>query len=150
VPGDLAPIPTDHWIFLVDHSGGRLLCARRAQDRADLNEVGRLINESPEPEHHPPSTLSGHGSHAYASLHHEVEERRSRWAKTAAAWLARHADQRGIDRVAVVSPGHLIGALRKAWPVHLAPRISEHEGELCRLTMTELSRHPAMDRLVAT
>lgn len=138
--------PLEHWILAVDHRLGRLVRGQVTQGHAHLEEVARLVNDAPVPEHHPASALAGHGSHAYASLHHETEELRSRWATTVAAWLARSIS--ASERVHVVAPGHLLGALRQAWPSHLQRRIDEHEGEFSALTASELVRHPTIARLL--
>lgn len=141
-------MPTDQWIFVLDHRAGRLVRGRIAAGRAHLDEVARLTNDEPEHVHERPSSLSGRSSHGYASLHHEEEERRHRFAKTAAAWLAPQVQQQHIARLTVVAPGHLLGALRKTWPARLAALITEREAELSALTPAELAQHPAIAQIL--
>ncbi len=140
--------PTDHWILVIDHRTGRLVRGRIAENRPYLDDVARLTNDEPERERQRPSVRSGHGSHSYASLHHEEEELRHRFAKVAAAWLTPLVQQHKIQHLTVVAPGHLIGALRKAWPPRLAQVITEHEGELSGLSPTALAQHVAIAKIL--
>jgi len=138
------------WMLAVDERGGHLFRVDRTKAGSIHIEFGDDIREEwEEREHGRPSPRVGKGSHSHASEGHEIETRRARFAKETAAWLDQQLDRLGIaDSITVLAPPQFLGALRKAWPPHLAPRVDEHGSDLAHLSAADLARHPTIVKLM--
>ncbi len=146
--------PTTRWMVTADVRRARLLSLRELPDgRWRAEEHGALESRWEDfHEHGRPSAL-GRGpvasaSQHFASIGHEPEEQRRRFARDVMAWLVSNSEQLSIDQVNVFAPPGMLGTLREevvSGPV----RIALLEGELTRLSPHELEAHPAVMSAVA-
>lgn len=142
--------PKDRWILVADSEHARLLQgAVVAHDRIHLEEKAKLMTTFTAGEHHRPSSLAGRGHSAHASFGHEHEEKLAHFARELARWLEKELNSRRIDSCALFAPTHFLGALRKEITKPVAAKVSEHAGEITKLTPGQLVEHPAVAALLA-
>lgn len=119
-------------------------CGWDAKRRLVLEPVSQLQNPwEHEHEHGRPSVLgrgpSANASQHFASLGHEPEEEKQRFAREVATWLK--AAPRSATRLVVFAAPGFIGRLRVECR---EPNVDLRECELTRLTPDELTRHTAV------
>lgn len=122
---------------------------RTAVGRLHVTVADEVTDTWQEHEHSRPSPLKGKSGYTYASTGREGEERRTRFAKEVSVWLERHAEDLGIDRIAVFSPPRFLGALRIAWSPRFAVRVDEHHRNLTYLSPGDLARHDSIVNLMS-
>ncbi|MHC4991956.1 MAG: baeRF12 domain-containing protein [Planctomycetota bacterium] len=130
---------------MADERTGRLLrIGRTSTGRLRVDVEVELLDTEEEHEHGRPSPRAAKTGHTYASLGHEDDTRRDRFAKQTAEWLESQTERLAIDHVAVFAPPRWLGALREAWSPQLAPHVEEHQGDLTNLAADDLVRHDAI------
>jgi protein required for attachment to host cells len=141
----------DHvWLALADAQKCRLVrCGVTKQGTPRVDECDVLDNKLPRHEHGRPMALGGMTGHSFAAPHHDEEETQRRFAAQIVEWLQQQSTEHGIERLTVLAPPRLLGALRKTPLGSLKGRIEEHEGNLMHLETDALSEHPLIRRLVA-
>ena len=135
------------WLIVMDSEIARLLRGTATKhDHVHLDEVGNLATTFDAGEHHRPSRLSEPGRSG--PVGHEHELKTAHFAQQVAQWLEKELPARGIARCALFAPSHLLGALRKSWGKGVADKVTEHAGELARLSRNDLSKHPKVVALM--
>lgn len=138
------------WVLTADEEAGRLLRVERtASGQAHVAIDDEIHDSWQEHEHGRPSPLGGKSGHTYASVGHEDETRRERFAKEVAVWLEQRAEEMHINRIVVFAAPKFLGALRGAWSPRIAIRVEEHHGDLTHLSAGDLARHDAILGLVS-
>jgi protein required for attachment to host cells len=136
-----AELPDHAWFALADAEHCRLLCCRLTeQGTQHVDEYDALENTCPEREPMRPQTGDG--------MTHDVEEKERRFAGQIVEWLQENAKRRVIDRLVIFAPPGMLGALRKITSQLLAGRLLETEGNLMRLRVGQLAKHPMVYSLV--
>ena len=137
--------PKDKWILVADSEHARLLQGTLlAHGRVHLDEKDKIATTFVAGEHHRPSTLSGHGHSAHASFGHEHEEKLAHFARELAKWLEKQLTAHKIETCALFAPARFLGALRKELGKPVAARLTQHDGEITKLTPGQLVDHPAV------
>ena len=123
------------WFASADAQQCRLLCCdRTARGTLQVDECDALHNTLPEQEHARPMTQSG-------ATHH-VEDKERRFAGQIVDWMQERAGMHKIDRLMVLAPHRMLGALRKVPPGSLTGHLEELQGDLIRLEAGQLAEHP--------
>jgi hypothetical protein len=142
------PLRSEYWISTLDEAGGRLLCFRRAGGgRWSFEEVSNIVNKHRQTRIHERTAMLGRTGEArpqLASLPHETEEDRRRFANEAAAWLMDAMRWNQVDSVDLFAPGRMLHDLRDEWPRDRRGSVVDHEGELTNIPLQELAQHPAI------
>lgn len=137
--------PKEKWILVADSERARLLVGTLvAHGRIHLDEMTKLETTFVAGEHHRPSQLAGRGHSAHASFGHEHEEKLAHFARELAAWVEKELAARKVDSCALFAPARFLGALRKELKKPVAQKLSEHEGEITKLSPGHLVEHPAV------
>jgi protein required for attachment to host cells len=138
------------WFTVADAKRCRLLrCRLTAQGTPHVDQIDKLESKPPEHEHGRPMALAGMTGHSFAAPHHDIEEEVRRFAAQIVEWLQEKSAHYGIERLTILAPPRLLGALRKTPPGSLKGRIEELEGNLMPLEVDALSEHPLIRRLLA-
>ena len=106
-----------------------------------------LVRRDAGHEHTRPSPLTGKAGNSYASVGHEVEEERIRFAREVAGWLQEKVRRFGIAHLDLFSPPRFLGAFRKVCSPQLFDRIETHQADLMKLSEAGLAAHPAIEAL---
>lgn len=137
--------PKDKWILVADSEQARLLQGTlTGQNRIHLDEKAVLKTTFVAGEHHRPSQLTGRGHTAHASFGHEHEEKLAHFARELSSWLDKELSGRKVEKCALFAPSRFLGAFRKEVKGPLAARLSQHEGEITKLSPGQLADHPSV------
>jgi protein required for attachment to host cells len=137
------------WIVVVDTRRARLLeVSRTAHGRVHVEERAALEEQWDEREHHRPSMLASKGR-SFAQPAHELEERRRRFAREVARWVAKQLDEHRVEAAPLLCAASLLGELRTACPAALLARLEVRQCDVARLTPAQLADHPAIAEALA-
>ena len=115
--------------------------------RQRMVEIEILEEEWEEREHGRPIMTAADGR-SFASHTHEDEERLRRFARAIREWLHSLEERLGDERVAVLAPPNLLGALRRDLPERMQRHFELHEGDFGPLAARELVTHPTIRSLL--
>jgi len=123
-------------------------CATTPTGHCHVEQESATAYETEGHEHGRPTPLAAKTGHSYAPSHHDAEEDERRFAQQVVHWLERETGERGVERLTVFTPPHMLGRLRKVVTDALRDRLEFEEGELINLSADELHEHPAVLRLI--
>lgn len=160
------------WIVTADNRKASVYSYNKAVDgTAHLEFLRSIEHEEAELEHERPSLMSGGGParrggagvgsgsgvpHFGSGLDkHGAEEEHHRFAKRVCDWIAEASVANRPERVNVFVPVRMMAYLRGEFGhggkhADLGKRVDVHDGELMRLSASELAAHPKVVALRAT
>jgi protein required for attachment to host cells len=138
-----------NWLCLADARSCRLLRATRTNTgRWHVDEIDALENEWEDlKQHERPNELARlaeRGAPSYADNGHQKEEERRRFARDAAAWIARHLNVHEIAALHLFAAPSMIGEIRAKADKRLWRLTKEHEADLNSIPRGDLVKHPAI------
>ena len=148
MPHSDTPAHSARWIMVGDMRGARLLHRPEPSgDEQHLEEVDRLDNHLIPHDRggRPPSSGVREIDYQNADRDHDVM--REQFAGEIVRWIEQMAQRHRITRVDLFFNAELLGAVRRAWPAHVAFELHEHRGDLAHLSAAELEHHQAIRQL---
>jgi protein required for attachment to host cells len=134
-----------HWMVLLDRRHCRLIeTSTTAAGRLHLEERAQLEETWEEHEHlrQAPSISPDRGSHT--DWEGQDDERKRRFAGTAADWLDEQVRRHELERLVVFCAPGLLAKLQAALAPALAARLDLHGADLAGTPLTELLTHRAV------
>ncbi|MHC5024007.1 MAG: baeRF12 domain-containing protein [Planctomycetota bacterium] len=138
------------WVFVVDERGGRLLeCSRvTPNDRCRVEEHDAIPNTLLPHDEKGKPVKTGVPGVSYADPDRDQDVMRDQFAAEVGSWLDLRVNKLDIDSLDLFAPPEFLGALRKTIPASVRDRLQEHDANLTWMSPADLSRHPAIVRLV--
>lgn len=133
------------WIVVADARSARLIHCIREGEHFRIESLDEFHEQWDDKEHHRPQPLHDKTGHAYASTHHEAEERLRRFAKSLMNWIDKQHHRLADGRWALIAPPRLLGEMRKL-DSKLLGGFKQVQAELEELTAAKIARHPALSQ----